>query len=201
MLPVFKPVLTSKIFWQLSHDDGFGVTKLCIILLRKHIPKKPLDSTVLPVNNYLSKVRKKKTTTKAFVQHFNHFKQINSGWKIMFKIMPFLAPQRTLGITSVVGCKGDGEGWGGGGWGWGCRISAGSVHDQENMRWTKASQKCFKWLNNLKFVQNVHWVLLNQKIYSKIYLYQYSYHIYHDNKMWKSTIFGGLTLIPSTQWL
>ena len=156
MLPVFKPVLTSKIFWQLSHDDGFGVTKLCIILLRKHIPKKPLDSTVLPVNNYLSKARKKKTTTKAFVQHFNHFKQINSGWKIMFKIMPFLAPQRTLGITSVVGCKGDGEGWGGGGWGWGCRISAGSVHDQENMRWTKASQKCFKWLNNLKFVQNVH---------------------------------------------
>ena len=112
MLPVFKPVLTSKIFWQLSHDDGFGVMELCIIPLRKHIPKKPLDSTVLPVNNYLSKVRKKKTTTKAFVQHFNHFKQIIFGWKIIFRIMPFLAPQRTLWITSVVGCKGEGGGGG-----------------------------------------------------------------------------------------
>ena len=60
---------------------------------------------------------------------------------------------------------------------------AGSAQDQEDLWWTKASRKCFKWSNNLKFAQNVHGALLNQKIYVRIYLCQNGYHIYHNSKM------------------
>ena len=87
--------------------------------------KKPLDSTVLTVNSYHFKVSKKDITTKAFVLiivHFNYFKQVIfgwEGWEIIFKIIPFLAPQRTLWTTSGAGGKG-----GEGGWGGRCRISA-----------------------------------------------------------------------------
>lgn len=135
-----------------NHPKFFGTSpqlwchKTMYYFLKKtSCPEKPLDLTVLPIKHYFSKVGKKDTTTKAFVL-INHcfINFFFFGLEVMFKIIPFLAPQWTLWETSGVGDK-----VGEGGWSGWCRIKAwwGRPVIEKGI-----SKVLSKWWNNLKFV-------------------------------------------------